>query len=63
MLELGEATLLPGLVDTHTHLAFDASMDPTRALAELSDEQLGELIAANARQALRRRRHQRPRSR
>jgi len=29
----GSATLLPGLVDTHMHLAFDASADPVTALA------------------------------
>ncbi|WP_433049134.1 amidohydrolase family protein [Dactylosporangium sp. CS-033363] len=33
VLELPGATLLPGLVDTHVHLAFDASPDPVAALA------------------------------
>lgn len=31
------ATLLPGLVDTHVHLAFDASPDPVAALAARDD--------------------------
>ncbi|WP_061299530.1 amidohydrolase family protein [Herbidospora cretacea] len=30
--DLGDVTLLPGLVDTHVHLAFDASPDPIAAL-------------------------------
>ncbi len=31
------ATLLPGLVDTHVHLAFDSSVDPVGALAARDD--------------------------
>ncbi|SDZ21761.1 Imidazolonepropionase [Asanoa ishikariensis] len=33
VVDLGAATLLPGLVDGHVHLAFDASPDPVGALA------------------------------
>ncbi len=33
LIELPGATLLPGLIDTHVHLAFDASPDPVGALA------------------------------
>src|SRR6185437_14948712 len=36
--DLGGATLLPGLVDTHVHLAFDASPDPVGHLASQDDE-------------------------
>src|ERR1700750_188294 len=35
---LGGAALLPGLIDTHVHLAFDASADPVGALAGRDDE-------------------------
>jgi imidazolonepropionase-like amidohydrolase len=38
--DLGDVTLLPGLVDAHTHLVFDASADPVGALADADDEDL-----------------------
>jgi imidazolonepropionase-like amidohydrolase len=38
--DLGGATLLPGLVDAHVHLVFDASGDPVGALEQLPDEEL-----------------------
>jgi imidazolonepropionase-like amidohydrolase len=38
LIDLDGAALLPGLIDTHVHLAFDASADPVGALAGRDDE-------------------------
>ena len=46
--DLGDATLLPGLIDPHVHLALDASPDPVARLAARSDS---ELVAAMERAA------------
>lgn len=40
LVELPGATLLPGLVDTHVHLAFDAGPDPIAALAIRDEDAL-----------------------
>ncbi|HVB09802.1 MAG TPA: amidohydrolase family protein [Bacillota bacterium] len=46
---LGEkTTLLPGLIDSHVHLAFDASNDPVAHLKAISDEHLLLQMAMNA---------------
>ncbi|WP_189334089.1 amidohydrolase family protein [Actinoplanes ianthinogenes] len=50
--DLGAVTLLPGLVDSHVHLVFDASPDPVGRLAEADDEQALVTMRANARLAL-----------
>ena len=40
MVDLGEATLLPGLLDSRTQLVLDASNDPVGDLAGRSDDAL-----------------------
>jgi imidazolonepropionase-like amidohydrolase len=40
MLDLGDVTLLPGLIDIHQHLAFDASDDPVAHLFDVNDATL-----------------------
>jgi imidazolonepropionase-like amidohydrolase len=40
LVELPGATLLPGLVDTHVHLAFDGGPDPVTALAGRDEDAL-----------------------
>lgn len=42
LVDLGEATLLPGLVDAHVHLAFNASADAVTSLTEATDDELYE---------------------
>ncbi|WP_343283801.1 amidohydrolase family protein [Streptomyces sp. TM32] len=47
-----DSTVLPGLIDSHVHLAFDASSDPVAALQDADDEILLEDMAERARQLL-----------
>ncbi|GAA5131306.1 amidohydrolase family protein [Pseudonocardia adelaidensis] len=53
LVELPGATLLPGLVDTHVHLAFDAGRDPVGALVARADDALLATMADAARAQLR----------
>jgi len=53
VVDLPDATLLPGLIDTHLHLAFDASTDPVGHLAGRDDNQALTAMAEAARTALR----------
>jgi imidazolonepropionase-like amidohydrolase len=52
LVDLGGATLLPGLVDTHVHLAFDASPDPATTLAGRDDDAALAAMSAAGRAAL-----------
>jgi imidazolonepropionase-like amidohydrolase len=40
LVDLGDVTMLPGLIDVHQHLAFDASDDPVSHLLECDDATL-----------------------
>jgi len=53
LIELPGATLLPGLVDTHVHLAFDAGHDAVAALAARDDDAVLEAMGRTAAAQLR----------
>jgi imidazolonepropionase-like amidohydrolase len=53
VVDLGDVTLLPGLIDAHVHLAFDASADPVARLASAGDDEVLDGMRAAARTALR----------
>jgi len=52
VMDLPGLTLLPGLVDAHLHLCFDATGDPAGHLAGTGDDLLREHMAEAARRAL-----------
>jgi len=53
VVDLPGATLLPGLIDTHVHLAFDASADPVARLAERDAAETFTAMGVAARRAAR----------
>jgi imidazolonepropionase-like amidohydrolase len=53
VIDLPGLTLMPGLVDTHLHLCFDATGDPIGHLAQAHDDALRQRMAEAARRALR----------
>ena len=52
VVDLGAATLLPGLIDSHVHLVFDASTDPVGHLDGAGDAEVLTAMRARARIAL-----------
>lgn len=52
VVDLGDVTLLPGLIDAHIHLCFDASTDVVGHLSTVDDEQLLAEMRVAARRAL-----------
>jgi imidazolonepropionase-like amidohydrolase len=52
VLDLGDVTLLPGLIDAHVHLGFDASLDPVAQMQADSDATLLLRMRLAARRAL-----------
>lgn len=50
--DLGDATLLPGLIDCHVHLAFNASMDAVGHLEGMADSEVAAEMREAARQTL-----------
>jgi len=52
VVELGDVTLLPGLIDAHVHLVFDASPDPVGRITAARDDELLAGARAAARIAL-----------
>jgi imidazolonepropionase-like amidohydrolase len=53
VIDLPGLTLMPGLIDTHVHLCFDASDDPVGHLVGMGDDVLRRRMADAARRALR----------
>ncbi|ROR97120.1 imidazolonepropionase-like amidohydrolase [Salana multivorans] len=52
VVDLGPATLMPGLIDAHVHLGFDGGPDPVGRMAASSDAQLTVLMLRSARDLL-----------
>jgi imidazolonepropionase-like amidohydrolase len=52
VVDLGDVTLLPGLVDAHQHLVFDASDDPVGSLAIRDDDEVRHAARRAAKAAL-----------
>src|SRR5260370_17659535 len=52
VIDLPGLTLMPGLIDTHLHLCFDATADPGGHLAQADDDILRQQMAEAAQPAL-----------
>lgn len=52
VMDLGDATILPGLIDAHVHLAFDGGPTPVERMVKESDAQQVALMLRSARELL-----------
>ncbi|HET6908114.1 MAG TPA: amidohydrolase family protein [Mycobacteriales bacterium] len=52
LLELGDVTLLPGLIDAHVHLTWDASPEAVAHVSDATDQELFDQARASAQAAL-----------
>lgn len=52
IIDLADATLMPGLIDAHVHLGFDGSKDPVAAMRNATDHQLLTQMIYNAKTLL-----------
>lgn len=52
VVDLGDVTVLPGMIDVHVHLAFDASTDPVGALAARTRDEVREAMVDAGRRTL-----------
>ncbi|MBV8693038.1 MAG: amidohydrolase family protein [Actinobacteria bacterium] len=53
VIDLGDATLLPGLIDTHQHLVFNGVGTLEEQVTDISDDELADRARENATRALR----------
>jgi imidazolonepropionase-like amidohydrolase len=53
VVDLGDVTVLPGMIDVHVHLAFDASRDPVGALAARTPDEVRDAMVDAGRRTLR----------
>ena len=53
VIDLGDVTLLPGLIDAHQHLVFDGNGSLEEQVVDRTDDQLRDRARTNARRALR----------
>ena len=53
VIDLGDVTLLPGLIDTHQHLCFDGNGTLEEQVTDISDDDLRRRARDNAKKALR----------
>lgn len=52
VVDLGDVTLLPGMIDVHVHLAFDAGPDPVGALAARTPDEVRDTMLDAGRRTL-----------